>query len=90
MVDLLSSVGNELAGQVWHYIVALAQSLGDNLHAEVTHGLHTVIVGNLVLVRVDVKGRDPLLEPVSVLHIKQVVAFSAAANLANACLTAYA
>ena len=56
MVNHLPSVRYELASQVWHYVVALAQSLGNNLHAQVAHRLDAVVVRYLVLVRIDVKG----------------------------------
>ena len=85
MVNHLSSVRYELASQVWHDVVALAQSLGDNLHAQVAHRLYAVVVRYLVLVRIDVEGCSSIL----VLHIKQVVALAPRGDFA-ACIFAAA
>ena len=81
MVDHLASVRDDLTSQVWRDIVALAQGLGDNLHAKVIHRLDTVVIGHLVLIRIDVeRGHSALALTVLILHIKKVVALPSRAQ----------
>ena len=35
VIDLLTSVGYQLTGKLWHDVVALAQSLRGNLHTDI-------------------------------------------------------
>ena len=50
VVDLLTGVRDQLARKLRHYVVALAQSLSGDLHARVTDGVGTVVVGDRFLV----------------------------------------
>ncbi len=73
MVDLFTCVCYQLACELRHDVVALAQSLGSDLHAQITHRVYTIVVWDRFLVVVQRRSLTVAAYPTSVFHIKQVV-----------------
>ena len=74
MVDLLCCVRDQLECELGDDVVALAQSLGGDLHAEITHRVGTVVIWDGLLVVVEGGAFYRGAHPSPVLDVEEVLA----------------
>lgn len=88
VIYLFTGARDQLLGKLGHDVIALAQGLSSNLHADIAHGVSTEVVGDRFLIVVEWGSFS--LHAISLPHIEQIIGLSIVSGSITDVLTALA